>query len=83
MSTTDNFRPANALTYLYSSCEGNYIEFKPFYSKFLKDMLRLYFSYISAVAEIKEGMIKTQRKSQVKKRRLNIIQGLFRMLEIY
>ena len=77
------FARLTPLPIYFSSCEGNYIEFKPFYSKFLKDMLRLYFSYISAVAEIKEGMIKTQRKSQVKKRRLNIIQGLFRMLEIY
>ena len=46
-------------------------------------MLTLSFNYISAVAEVKEGMIKTQRKSQVKQTRLNITQGLFGMLEMY
>ena len=77
------FARLTPLPIYFSGCEGNCIEFKPFHSKFLKDMPTLSFNYISAVAEVKEGMIKTQRKSQLKQRRLNIIQGLFRMLEIY
>ena len=44
MQTADNFRRANAITYLFSRCEGNISltsktlkeEFMPFYSKFLK-----------------------------------------------
>ena len=44
-----------------SRCEGNNIEFKPFYSIFVKDMLTMSFNFISAVAEVKDGMIKTRK----------------------
>ena len=44
-----------------SRCEGNNIEFKPFYSIFVKDMLTMSFNFISAVAEVKDGSIKAQK----------------------
>ena len=44
-----------------SRCEGNNIEFKPFYSIFVEDMLTMSFNFISAVAEVKDGMIKTRK----------------------
>ena len=45
----------------FSRCEGNNIEFKPFYAIFVKDMLTVSFNFISAVAEVKEGRIKAQK----------------------
>ena len=44
-----------------SRCEGNNIEFKPFYSIFVKDMITMSFNFISAAAEVKDGMIKTRK----------------------
>ena len=65
MSTADNFRPAKALSYLFLQMCPDVrvinIEFKPFYSIFVKDMLTMSFNFISAVAEVKDGMTKTRK----------------------
>ena len=53
-----------ALTYLFFRMQRQLYRVQAILFKFLKDMLTLSFNYISAIAEVKEGMIKTQRKSQ-------------------
>ena len=62
MSTADNFRRLTPLVIYFLGCGGNYnIEFKPFYSIFVKDMLTMSFNFILAVAEVKDGMTKTRK----------------------
>ena len=55
------FAPLTPAAIYFSRCEGNNIEFKPFYSVFVKDMLTMSFNFISAVAEVKLGRIKAKK----------------------
>ena len=56
------FARLTPLVIYFLGCGGSYnIEFKPFYSIFVKDMLTMSFNFISAVAEVKDGMTKTRK----------------------